>query len=76
SEQATITKIIRALTNEHEIFKVAYATEAGLFQQDDIPTIVCGPGSIEQAHRADEYIMLEQLKQCEKFLLELVQNKI
>ena len=51
--------------------KVAYVTEAGLFQQAGIPAIVCGPGSIEQAHKADEYIALEQLEQCDRFLQRL-----
>ena len=37
-----------------------------------IPSIVCGPGSIEQAHRADEYVALEQLAECEAFLDRLV----
>jgi acetylornithine deacetylase len=48
--------------------KVSYATEAGLFQQAGIPTIVCGPGSIMEAHKANEFITLEQLEECEKFL--------
>jgi len=74
SEDAEVTKATRALTKEKDIFKVAYATEAGLFQQSGIPTIVCGPGSIEQAHRANEYITIEQLDQCEKFLFDLVKQ--
>jgi len=52
--------------------KVAYATEAGLFQQAGIPSIICGPGSIEQAHKPDEFITLEQLAQCEGFMERLV----
>ncbi len=48
--------------------KVSYATEAGLFQQAGIPTIVCGPGSIVEAHKANEFVSLEQLDTCEKFL--------
>lgn len=52
--------------------KVAYATEAGLFQNAHIPTIVCGPGSIEQAHRANEFIDLEQLYRCERFVIEML----
>lgn len=68
SETAAITKLIRKITEEKKIFKVAYATEAGLFQAADIPTIVCGPGSIEQAHRANEFVTIDQLSQCEIFL--------
>ena len=39
-------------------------TEAGLFQEIGIPTVVCGPGSIEQAHKPDEYVEIDQLDQC------------
>ncbi len=48
--------------------KVAYATEAGLFQRAGIPSIICGPGSIEQAHKPDEFITLDQIGKCEAFL--------
>jgi acetylornithine deacetylase len=51
--------------------RVAYNTEAGLFQRAGIPTVVCGPGSIEQAHRPDEYVELEQISNCERFLLDV-----
>jgi acetylornithine deacetylase len=47
---------------------VAFGTEAGLFQRAGISTVVCGPGSIGQAHQADEFVSLEQLAQCEAFL--------
>jgi acetylornithine deacetylase len=47
---------------------VAFGTEAGLFQRAGIPTVICGPGSIAQAHQADEYVSLEQLGACERFL--------
>lgn len=57
-----------------EIHKVGFATEAGLFQQAGLATIVCGPGSIKQAHGANEYVTIEQLELCEKFLLQLVCN--
>ena len=47
---------------------VAFGTEAGLFQRAGIPTVVCGPGHIAQAHQADEYVSLAQLAACERFL--------
>jgi acetylornithine deacetylase len=50
---------------------VAFGTEAGLFQQAGIATVVCGPGSINQAHQADEFVSLAQLAQCEAFLQRL-----
>lgn len=68
SEQAAITQLVRALTQDASVRKVAYGTEAGLFQRAGIPTVVCGPGSIEQAHKVDEFIETAQLAQCERFL--------
>lgn len=53
-------------TDRHTL--VAFGTEAGLFQQAGIATVVCGPGSISQAHQADEYVALDQLAACERFL--------
>jgi acetylornithine deacetylase len=50
---------------------VSYATEAGLFQQIGIPTVICGPGSIAQAHKPDEYIEVSELEKCEAFMLRL-----
>ena len=47
---------------------VAFGTEAGLFQRAGIPTVVCGPGHIAQAHQADEYVSLAQLAAGERFL--------
>lgn len=53
---------------------VAFGTEAGLFTRAGIPTVVCGPGSITQAHQPDEYVSLDQLAQCERFLQGLAQT--
>ncbi len=47
---------------------VSYCTEAGLFQQAGIPAVICGPGNIEQAHKPDEYVAVEQLRLCEQFM--------
>jgi acetylornithine deacetylase len=57
-----------AVTGDNDTRAVAYGTEAGLFQEAGIPAVVCGPGSIEQAHRADEFVALDQLEQCASFL--------
>lgn len=67
-ESAEITKLVRALTQDQETRKVAYGTEAGLFQSLGVPTVICGPGHIEQAHKANEFIDIEQLEECERFL--------
>ncbi|WP_058534026.1 acetylornithine deacetylase [Legionella saoudiensis] len=69
-----LVRAAQAASNSPELLKVAYATEAGLFQQAHIPTIVCGPGSIEQAHRADEFVTLEQLQRCEQFIRDILHS--
>jgi acetylornithine deacetylase len=53
---------------------VSYCTEAGLFQQAGIPAVVCGPGSIEQAHKPDEFIAVSELRKCELFLRRLAER--
>ncbi|HEX7776247.1 MAG TPA: acetylornithine deacetylase [Parvibaculum sp.] len=53
---------------------VSYNTEAGLFQLADIPTVVCGPGSIDQAHKPDEFIELAQIVECERFMQRLAEH--
>jgi len=71
SEQAAITELVRGLTQDRATRKVAYGTEAGLFQRVGIPTVVCGPGHIEQAHKPDEFVALDQLEACDRFLRQL-----
>ncbi len=51
---------------------VSYCTEAGLFQEIGIPAVICGPGSIEQAHKPDEYIEVSELRKCEQFMKRLM----
>jgi acetylornithine deacetylase len=65
-ELVTLTK---AWAGRNAEAKVAYGTEAGYFSGTlGIPTIVCGPGSIAQAHKPDEYVARDQLDQCDRFL--------
>ncbi len=54
--------------------KVTYGTEAGLFSSAGIPTVVCGPGDIAQAHAPDEFIELDQIVACEQFIDNLVKE--
>ena len=61
-------QLAASLTGSNDIHAVAYGTEAGLFQAAGIPAVVCGPGSIQQAHRADEFIALDQIDACASFL--------
>ena len=60
--------LAQALSGDGQYRKVAYGTEAPFFRNIGIPSVVCGPGSIEQAHRADEYVTLEQVAACESFI--------
>ena len=61
-------ELISSLTGDNSRQVVSFGTEAGLFQEIGISTVVCGPGSIEQAHKIDEYIVLDELKKCLKLL--------
>jgi acetylornithine deacetylase len=65
---AEITRLVLSLTGANTTGKVAFGTEAGLFHQAGIPTVVCGPGSIEQAHKPDEFVAIEQIVRCEEFV--------
>ena len=67
-------RLALALTDLRDIGKVSYGTEASLFQQAGMPAIVCGPGSIEQAHKPNEYVTLEQIAQCEAYLRRLMRR--
>jgi acetylornithine deacetylase len=64
--------LVRHLTGANQAVGVAYGTEGGLFQAAEISTVVCGPGSIQQAHQPNEFIALEQLQACDGFLRRLL----
>lgn len=64
--------LVMRLARRNSTIAVAYATEAGHFQRAGLPTIVCGPGSIDQAHQPDEYITLEQFAAGEAFMRRLM----
>ncbi|TXD96620.1 acetylornithine deacetylase [Psychrobacter frigidicola] len=74
SDSAELQQLIAALTSDNKRHKVAYATEGGQFTNAGIPTIICGPGSIEQAHKADEYVELNELERCDSFLQRLLDS--
>jgi acetylornithine deacetylase len=74
SEDAKVTQLAKAASGGNATAKVAFGTEAGLFDQSGIPTIICGPGSIEQAHKPNEFVAIEQIAQCETFLRRLVER--
>jgi acetylornithine deacetylase len=62
-------RLIQALTGNNSTTKVAFGTEGGLFEQYlDVPTVVCGPGSIVQAHKPDEFVTIDQMQRCDAML--------
>ena len=67
-------ELVSSLTGDNSREVVSFGTEAGLFQEIGISTVVCGPGSIEQAHKVDEYIILDELKKCLNLLEGIKKN--
>ena len=70
-EKSDAVNLVCNLTGDNSRDVVSFGTEAGLFQELGISTVVCGPGSIEQAHKIDEYVSFDQLKLCLKMLIDL-----
>lgn len=66
--------LARALTGDNETRAVAYAAEAGLFQRAGLSAVICGPGSIEQAHQPDEWIEVAQIEQGAVFMRRLIEK--
>jgi acetylornithine deacetylase len=66
------TQLAAALTGANGTIKVPFGTEGGLFAAAGIPAVICGPGSIDQAHKPDEFVALDQIARCEAFLQRLI----
>ena len=73
-EKSEACEFVSSITGDNSREVVSFGTEAGLFQEIGISTAVCGPGSIEQAHKIDEFIKLDEISKCLKFL-DGVKNK-
>ncbi|MBD1160758.1 acetylornithine deacetylase [Pelagibacterales bacterium SAG-MED15] len=67
-EKSEACEFVSSITGDNSREVVSFGTEAGLFQEIGISTAVCGPGSIEQAHKIDEFIKLDEILKCLKFL--------
>jgi acetylornithine deacetylase len=67
-----LVHMAQALSGANSVGKVSFCAEAGLFQQAAIPTVICGPGSIEVAHKPDEHVAIDQVRQCETFMRRLM----
>lgn len=74
SAETEIVALVHELTGTTEVGKVSYGTEASQFQRAGVPSVVCGPGSIEQAHKPNEYIEVAQVEACERFLRKLMER--
>lgn len=71
SPESEVAALAQALSGSRDFGKVSYGTDGSQFQRAGIPTVVCGPGSILQAHKPNEYVELEQISRCEAFLRRL-----
>lgn len=66
---AQVVNFVKSLTGANGTIKVAFGTEGGLFSQRlGIPTVICGPGSMAQGHKPDEFVTVEQMARCEAML--------
>ena len=65
--------LVKRITGRNATVTVPYGTEAGRFQEAGIPTVVCGPGTIDRAHQPDEYITLGELADGERFMRKLAE---
>jgi len=73
-DESPVVNFVKSLTGANSTTFVAFGTEGGLFSEKvGIPTVVCGPGSMEQGHKPDEFVSIDQMDQCERMLLQLVQ---
>lgn len=71
SPQSEAARLVALLSGSTEFGTVAFGTEGGLFEQAGIPTVVCGPGSMDQGHKPDEFVSVEQLHACDAMLVRL-----
>ena len=74
AETDPATELVKALSGANDTGKVSFGTEGGLFQAAGVPTVVCGPGAIDQAHKPNEYVELDQIARCETFLRRLIER--
>lgn len=74
---ARVVRFVQSLTGANGTIKVAFGTEGGLFDARlGVPTVICGPGSMAQGHKPDEYVTAEQLARCDAMLAVLVDRLV
>ncbi len=69
---APLARLLAEVTGVEPLAAVSYGTEGGLYQRAGVPAIVCGPGSIDRAHKADEWIGIDELAACERMMEALI----
>ncbi|MGF6266143.1 acetylornithine deacetylase [Paraburkholderia youngii] len=74
SPDSDAARLLAMLSGSEEYATVAFGTEGGLFTQAGIPTVVCGPGSMDQGHKPDEFITVEQLNRCDAMFARLAEH--
>ncbi|RZF28594.1 acetylornithine deacetylase [Paraburkholderia sp. UYCP14C] len=74
SPDSDAARLLAMLSGSNEYGTVAFGTEGGLFTQAGIPTVVCGPGSMDQGHKPDEFITIEQLNRCDAMFARLAEH--
>jgi len=70
--EVEVVALAQELSGNNDIGKVSFGTEGSQFERAGIPTVVCGPGSIEQAHKPNEYVAIDQVAKCEQFMRRLM----
>jgi acetylornithine deacetylase len=72
---AAVVSFVKSLTGANSLIKVAFGTEGGLFSEHlSLPTVICGPGSMAQGHKPNEYVSEEQLAKCDAMLANLIER--
>jgi acetylornithine deacetylase len=72
---ADVVAFVKSMTGENDTIKVAFGTEGGLFRERvHVPTVICGPGSMEQGHKPDEFVTKDQLARCDAMMEKLVRR--
>ncbi|MDR6476944.1 acetylornithine deacetylase [Paraburkholderia sp. GV068] len=74
SPDSEAARLLALISGSNEFGTVAFGTEGGLFDEAGIPTVVCGPGSMDQGHKPDEFITSEQLSACDAMLTRLADH--
>jgi acetylornithine deacetylase len=68
-EDDAAAALVRRLIGANETLKVAFGTEGGLYRAElGVPTVICGPGSMDQGHKPDEYVTVEQMRRCDRMM--------